>query len=365
MRLLAVEPYYGGSHRAFLDGWRSHSRHTWDLLTLPAHHWKWRMRLGAVTLAEQARALVSRGQSYDVVVCSSMLDVACWRSLAPVAMAQVPHMLYFHENQWAYPTQRGDARDVHFGLTQLTSALAVVQSCRVRTTPIWWNSAYNRDTFFAGLADLLSKMPGESPTHALSALQTSSCLHPPGFEVSRATPPRTFDPAAGKPMRLVWAGRWEHDKRPELFFTTVRTLIERGIDVRLSVLGERFNLVPAAFGQARELFASRLVHFGYLPDRSAYEDALCEADVFVSTAAHEFFGIAAVEAAAAGCTCVLPRKLAYPEVFGRCAVYYDTDQDLVEELATLKPLDARDHVKQYAWPQRAAIMDTAVATIGN
>lgn len=51
MRVLALEPYYGGSHRAFVDGWASRSRHDWTVLTLPAHHWKWRMRGAAVTMA--------------------------------------------------------------------------------------------------------------------------------------------------------------------------------------------------------------------------------------------------------------------------------------------------------------------------
>ena len=36
MRILALEPYYGGSHQAFLDGWTAHSRHAFTVLGLPA-----------------------------------------------------------------------------------------------------------------------------------------------------------------------------------------------------------------------------------------------------------------------------------------------------------------------------------------
>ncbi|MCK4372451.1 MAG: DUF3524 domain-containing protein, partial [candidate division Zixibacteria bacterium] len=36
MKILALEPYYGGSHKAFLDGWSSRSRHEWTILKLPA-----------------------------------------------------------------------------------------------------------------------------------------------------------------------------------------------------------------------------------------------------------------------------------------------------------------------------------------
>jgi hypothetical protein len=36
MKILALEPYYGGSHKSFLDGWISRSEHQWNLLTQPA-----------------------------------------------------------------------------------------------------------------------------------------------------------------------------------------------------------------------------------------------------------------------------------------------------------------------------------------
>ncbi|UCC45787.1 MAG: DUF3524 domain-containing protein, partial [Candidatus Zixiibacteriota bacterium] len=44
MQILAVDPYYGGSHKAFLEGWSEVSRHQWRILSLPARKWKWRMR---------------------------------------------------------------------------------------------------------------------------------------------------------------------------------------------------------------------------------------------------------------------------------------------------------------------------------
>ena len=61
MRILALEPYYGGSHRAFLDGWVQRSRHEWTLHTLPPNKWKWRMRHAAVTLAWDIESEVQGG----------------------------------------------------------------------------------------------------------------------------------------------------------------------------------------------------------------------------------------------------------------------------------------------------------------
>ena len=45
-----------------------------------------------------------------------------------------------------------------------------------------------------------------------------------------------------------------------------------------------------------------------------YLKILSEADIIVSTAIHEFFGISVVEAIAAGAYPLLPKRLAYPEV---------------------------------------------------
>jgi hypothetical protein len=50
MKFLFLEPFYGGSHRDFADGWIKHSRHRFDLFTLPARFWKWRMRGAALYL---------------------------------------------------------------------------------------------------------------------------------------------------------------------------------------------------------------------------------------------------------------------------------------------------------------------------
>ena len=36
MKILMIEPYYGGSHKAFIDGLSAVSRHEWTVLTLLA-----------------------------------------------------------------------------------------------------------------------------------------------------------------------------------------------------------------------------------------------------------------------------------------------------------------------------------------
>ena len=86
----------------------------------------------------------------------------------------------------------------------------------------------------------------------------------------------------------------EHDKDPDTFFETLYVLIKEGLHFRLSVLGEQFFEVPPVFGEAKEkLIASGqcdIVDWGFVP-RSQFVKTLSLADVVVSTATHEFFGV--------------------------------------------------------------------------
>lgn len=57
MRILLVEPYHTGFHRAWAEGFARHSSHDVRLLTHPGRSWKWRMRGSALTLARSLVAL--------------------------------------------------------------------------------------------------------------------------------------------------------------------------------------------------------------------------------------------------------------------------------------------------------------------
>ncbi|GAG23563.1 unnamed protein product, partial [marine sediment metagenome] len=127
MNVLALEPYYGGSHQAFLDGWIARSRHQWTTLTLPPHKWKWRMRHASVTFAESARQRGAADRPWNVLFASDMLNLAEFLGLAEEAVRRVPAVAYFHESQFTYPVRRSDARDLHFALTNTTTALAAAQ----------------------------------------------------------------------------------------------------------------------------------------------------------------------------------------------------------------------------------------------
>lgn len=302
MHVLALEPYYGGSHAAFIDGWREYSDHTWSLHTLPAHKWKWRMRHAALTFAEAIRP-VEAAAAFDVVFCTDMLNLAEFKGLAPGGGRTLPTILYFHENQLTYPFRDDEPRDLHFGFTNIISALAA--------DAVWFNSAFHRDDFLAAADDLLRRMPDHVPMHAAESIRERSYVMTPGIGLPDA-PDRSQ--ANVGPLRIVWAARWEHDKNPEDFFAALRIVAGKGIAFRLSVIGQQFKDTPSVFAQARADFADRIDHWGYQARREDYFKVLSSADVFVSTAHHEFFGLSAVEAMAMGCVPLLPDRLAYPEL---------------------------------------------------
>ena len=78
------------------------------------------------------------------------------------------------------------------------------------------------------------------------------------------------------------------------------------------------------------------------------------ADVVVSTAYHEFFGVAVVEAAICGCYPLVPQRLVYPEIFGNSkdSFCYRTDQQMFKILRDFcnKPYLARTN-----WTKQMAI----------
>jgi len=133
------------------------------------------------------------------------------------------------------------------------------------------------------------------------------------------------------PLRILWPHRWEHDKKPEVFFAALGQLNQLSLDFRLSVLGQSFSQEPEVFADARKTFQHRIDHWGFLESKEEYWRVLADADVVVSTADHEFFGVAVAEAALYGCLPILPRRLAYPELYKEDCLY-NTETQLLKRL---------------------------------
>ena len=314
VRVWALEPYYGGSHRQFLDGLSRHSGHDFTLLTLPGRHWKWRMHGGALSLAAQAQDLLAQAEDRpEVLFASDMLDLPVF--LATLGGSRVPAIAYFHENQLTYPLPPGVERDLGYGFMNLTTAVAA--------DVVLFNSEYHRKAFLSAAMDLLAAMPDAVPAWAGEEVAAKSRVLPLGCDlrsldrhraraVAEAAAGRWGDPAAG-PL-VVWNQRWEYDKAPEGLFLALEVLRERGAPFRLAVAGSGAAVPSAEFVRARSALADRVVQWGRIAGRSDYAALLWAADVVVSTAIHEFLGVAVLEALYCGCRPVLPDRLSYPEL---------------------------------------------------
>lgn len=324
LRILALEPYYGGSHRAVLDGLMSRIDADWTLLSLPARKWKWRMRGSAITMAQEVRRIAS-SQSvetppWDLVFASTFLNLAEFKGLAGGRIAAIPAIVYFHENQLVYPNRHTADWDYQFPLTNITSALSA-EACI-------FNTRWNLDTFVGEIPQFIREFPDHRPQGVAELVAGKSQVVPPPFD------PQAFDahPASrAERCRIVWPHRWEHDKNPEEFFSAVMRLAEEGLDFEVAVAGQSFRESQGMMREAAEALGSRLVHCDEPASREEYAALLSSADVAVSTAINEFFGLAMIEACYAGCAPLVPDRLAYRELYG-AGERYGTPDELVARL---------------------------------
>jgi glycosyltransferase involved in cell wall biosynthesis len=327
------------------EGYAAYSRHQVTLLTLPIYGgWRWRMRGGAVTLARLAR----EHSPPDLLLATDMLDLATFRALTSGRFAHIPAVLYMHENQLTYPLPTGRTRDLSFAWTNYTSALAA--------DVVLVNSDFHRSSFLAALPGLLTRYHDYHEKQTIDVIAAKSSVLSPGIDLQRHAVDAS--PAAPGPPIILWNSRWEYDKQPEEFFAALEELAARGAAFRLIVAGEHIDPSAGAFVAARARWADRTLHWGYVADPAHYSRLLHQADIVVSTAAQEFFGISIVEAMHCGCIPILPRRLTYPDLLpveyhNDCL--YGTRAELVERL--IHALTHCASLRQYDWPAIAAPYD--------
>ncbi len=323
LKFLFLEPFYGGSHREFADGWIANSRHRIDLLTLPDRFWKWRMRGAALHFFRKVKEL----GSYDGLIATDLMSLSDFKALSGTACP--PSLVYFHENQFSYPLSPGEQMDFQFGFTDITTALAADQ--------LLFNSHTHQEAFFGGMTRFLKMMPDHSPKWAVERARAKSGVLYPGcrFEAGRID---LIEPSTQEPPLIIWNHRWEFDKNPEAFFNVLDAILAKGHEFRLALLGETSRTVPKPFESARQRYGHRIVHYGYAPSREAYVKWLRQGNIVISTAMQENFGISVIEAVRYGCIPLLPNRLSYPEIIPAAfhpQVLYDDRNDLRKKLTAL------------------------------
>ena len=311
MRILALEPWYGGSHKAFLDGLIAHSSHKIDTVTMSARFWKWRMHGGAVTMARKVQEIYKKGEKPDLIFASSMVNLTAFLALTRSELSGVPVVMYMHENQLTYPLPEGKSRDHTYAYINYLSCLAADH--------IVFNSQFHYDQFVEALPRLLRLFPDYTHLNTAQQIrQKTSVLHL-GLDLrghdkyASAFEGHPWGPGMKLPI-VLWNQRWEYDKNPAAFFRLMNRLDDSGHKFRLILAGEHFEDLPPEFEKAFERYAARILHYGYAEDFKEYSTLLHRADIVISTSLHEFFGISMLEAMYCGCHPLLPNRLSYPEL---------------------------------------------------
>jgi glycosyltransferase involved in cell wall biosynthesis len=262
---------------------------------------------------------------FDVLLAGGMLSLAELVGALP-QLARIPKVVYFHENQLGYPVPRGEAPDVHFGFTNLSTALAA--------DALVFNSRFHQEEFLGGIERFLAPMPDHRPRGLARELQPKCAVVYPGIDCDELDRNRPDAERAAGPPTLLWNHRWEFDKQPEVFFNALHSLAAEGLAFRVHVVGENFQSKPKPFLEARERLGGRVATYGHLRRRGDYIRILWDSDIVVSTAIQEFIGIAVMEAAYCGARPLLPRRLVYPELYPR-GHFYGRDADVAGALRGL------------------------------
>ncbi|WP_280266525.1 glycosyltransferase [Nocardia wallacei] len=168
---------------------------------------------------------------------------------------------------------------------------------------------------------------------------------------------------------LVHCGRLSVEKRVDRSIEAVDALRRDGVDARLVVAGDgprRESLQRRARGLAPLPDGRPAVHFaGFIADRDRLATLLASADVSLAPGPHETFGLAALEALAAGTPVVASRSSALADIVtAECGAVADDHPSAfahaVTDVLALSPIDrrraARTRAEQFTWPAAVAGM---------
>jgi len=326
------------------------------------------VRGAALRMARELNA----GGSFDLLLCSDFVNLPDLRALLVPALRVVPVLYYLHENQLSYPLSPDETFDPYFGFTNVLSCLSA--------EAVAFNSDFHRLEFMRHLPDILPRLPDYEPKWVLETIAARAEVLPLGLDVAALASARAARASRGAPPsapgaamashavpRILWNHRWEFDKRPERFFAALERLAARDLPFVADVLGESFARRPPVFDTVRQALGDRVGRFGFIESRAEYLAALREADIVVSTANHEFFGISMAEAVLCGAHPVAPAGLVYADLYAgpceRLHLYRD-DEELAALLERLladppgsHPCPIPERYRAFAWERVAPRFD--------
>lgn len=354
MKILLLSAYDTPSHRHWCETLMEHfPQHDWTMLNLPARYFSWRVRGNSLSFAFGERD--EPWQNYDLAIATSMVDLSALRGFVP-SLAQIPTLVYFHENQFAYPASQQQHKSIEPQILNIYTALAADK--------VVFNSEYNRQTFLAGANELLNKMPDQVPAGLLERIDSVSEVLP--VPLSSVSVESYRDNST--PLQVLWNHRWEYDKAPVRLFAALKQALSSGVALELHIVGQQFRQAPSVFAEMesylQEFYPGVIKHWGFIESPADYQQLLAVCDVVVSTALHDFQGLAVLEAVAAGCIPMLPNRLCYSEWFADSYLYTsfeDIDREAEELASQLSVLAASKAAGE--WPESPSVDRFSMASL--
>ena len=305
MKILLIEPYYTGSHKQWIDGYKKFTNHNIKVLYMKGQFWKWRMHGGAVTLAKKFNKI---NWKPDLIICTDMLDLTTFISLTKKKIYNIPIAIYFHENQLSYPWSPNDRdikknRDIHYGFINYASALAADK--------IFFNSNFHMNSFLKSLKPFLKHFPDYNEIKSIDTIHKKSEVLYLGLDLKKFSKYKIN--TCDHPL-ILWNHRWEYDKNPDLFFNILNKVKNNDYKFKLVVLGENFSNSPIIFENAKKTFKQEIMHWGYATSFEDYAKWLWKANILPITSNQDFFGASIIEAIYCNNYPILPNRLSYPEL---------------------------------------------------
>jgi glycosyltransferase involved in cell wall biosynthesis len=342
MNILFLEPFYHGSNKAFLEGFRQHSRHQVYPLTVTLHSTLWKSFGLSITLAQRLQAIQ---EEFDLVVASSQTNLSALVALTNPRFAHTPLVLYMHENLFSEPLPPGKERNLANAYMSYLSALSA--------DSVLFNSHFHLETFFETIPAYFREFPEYQPQGSLQELRKRSEVLHPGLSL------RAHDSIPDNRMNntvpvILWNQRWDYEKDPAKFFRIMNRLDDAGFQFELILAGDNRGERPPEFEKALVRYGNRIRHIGFVDDFQSYSKLLHTADYVVSTARHEFFPGSILEAMYCGCHPFLPFDLTYPELIPEglrrpllhAQVLYNNEDELFDHIRAVLRGDKKGLPKQ-------------------